>query len=62
MNPIPCIIPGPLKPPMSALCECGLHYGMHRVNDYCCPNPRWYPGNGQPQWLGQTFRRAGGSA
>ena len=46
------------KPPMSAECRCGLRYGMHRINDYACPNPNWRPGNGQPQWLASKFKRA----
>jgi hypothetical protein len=49
---------GPLKPPMQALCECGLRYGMHRVNDYACPNQEWRPGNGKPQWLVRKWVRA----
>lgn len=45
--------------PMDAPCTCGRRYGMHRVNDYACPNPGWKPGNGQEQWMAdQTFERA----
>lgn len=47
-----------IVPPMSARCECGLRYGMHRVSDYACPNQNWRPGNGQPQWLPRKWKRA----
>jgi hypothetical protein len=51
--------PGVTRPiPYSAMCVCGRRYGAHRVNDYACPNQRWIPGNGQPQWLEQAFARA----
>jgi hypothetical protein len=45
-------------PPYSAMCECGRRYGMHRVNDFACPNQRWSTGNGEPQWLTRTWKRA----
>lgn len=55
----PAPIPRGVQSPMQALCECGMRYGAHRVNDYACQNPHWRPGNGQPQWLEDKFRRAG---
>jgi len=36
--------------PYDRLCSCGARYGMHRVGDFGCPNPKWTCGNGQPQW------------
>jgi hypothetical protein len=50
--------PQRFEPTMDTLCECGLRYGMHRVNDLACMNPDWRPGNGQPQWLERTWKRA----
>lgn len=44
--------------PYAALCACGQRYGMHRMADFACPNQRWRPGNGAPQWLAETFQRA----
>lgn len=45
-------------PPYSAMCECGRRYGMHRVNDFACPNQKWSTGNGEPQWLERKWKRA----
>jgi hypothetical protein len=56
--PPPAVMPGQVKPPMSARCVCGQRYGMHRVFDFACMNPKWRPGNGQAQWLKESFRRA----
>jgi hypothetical protein len=47
----------PVTPPMDTPCACGLRYGQHRVGDYRCPNQEWKPGNGQPQWKTDVFRR-----
>jgi hypothetical protein len=47
-----------VAPPMDALCECGMRYGMHRVNDLFCPNQEWKPGNGKLQWLSNRFKRS----
>lgn len=44
--------------PHDTPCKCGLRYGMHRVNDYACPNQAGRPGNGKPQWLTARFERA----
>jgi hypothetical protein len=57
------IRPAPLAglafpPTMDTPCECGLRYGMHRVNDHACPNQQWRPGNGQSQWLSRNWKRA----
>lgn len=64
--------PPPSAPPVSlplafpiAMCDrcvCGLHYGAHRAKDYRCPNQKWKPGNGEPQWLGESFNRESGAA
>jgi hypothetical protein len=36
---------------------CGRRFGLHRAPDNACPNPKWKPGNGEPQWrLQQKFR------
>jgi hypothetical protein len=45
-------------PTFDTLCECGARYGMHRVNDYACPSQEWLPGNGKPQWLTKSWKRA----
>lgn len=63
-HPPLAIFHGSLAPGMDLLCQCGLRYGMHRVGDYACPNPKWRPGNGEPQWMPMArfkFSRGGGS-
>lgn len=38
-------------------CVCGHWPGRHRWGDNACPNPKWRCGNGQAQWLTQTYAR-----
>lgn len=37
-------------------CTCGHYPGRHRWGDNACPNPRWRAGNGQQQWLQNTYQ------
>lgn len=39
----------------SACAVCGKTIGKHRYGTDQCPNPRWTPGNGEPQWLTSVF-------